>query len=635
METSTTSWSPPIAQLALRATFADVFKPDIDVRKCKFVWLGTRQKFDDAFTFIFEKTEHGWMWAHAYQFDRRRRPSSSNAATGTWRRFRLRGMTRGDSIATCERIFAWHLGGHPLMSNAAHLRGSAWLIPRVLCERWSHKNLALMGDAAASAHFSIGSGTKLALESAVALADYLHSGPDLPAAFAKYGTQGAGGSPPAVRRAQFAGMVRGRRALPRLDPVQFNYSLLTRSQRISHENLRLRDPAWLSDAEAGSSVAPARPTMPAPHADVRTVLVCATMTVEEPRRRLADGAIQGGRGAARPTGISPTTPNVPKGGAGLVTIEMTCVSPEGRITPGCPGLTRPSTSGPGSGWSTSSMPRPMRRSVPRSAIPGPKGSTNSAGQMPTPLAPDNWAPDSGFRRRLVAGQPSPQARWTRRHGHGCASSSWPRRRWRRCGFDMLGSMRARLPAVILHLAGLTNVHRRVWRLLREPDALSAGGLPRRTCGVAARKPISVRISASDWVGDDGVTPGRAVGIASTAAGRRRRHLDVSAGQTPLQQTGLRPHVFQRRFPIASATGPAWRPWRSATSTSPTTSISIPAGGRADLVCLARPHLADPLLDLACCGAMGDRDVKWPDPYLPVAIGFYRLGERTATTGMRV
>ena len=161
-----------------RAAFADVFKPDIDVRKCKFVWLGTNQKFDDAFTFIFEETEHGWVWAHAYQFDPETATFIVECSEETWEKFGFGDMTQQESIAACERIFDKYLGGHSLMTNASHIRGSAWInFPRVLCERWSHKNLALMGDAAASAHFSIGSGTKLALESAVALADYVHSEP--------------------------------------------------------------------------------------------------------------------------------------------------------------------------------------------------------------------------------------------------------------------------------------------------------------------------------------------------------------------------------------------------------------------------------------------------------------------------
>src|SRR5690606_14924725 len=170
-----------------RKAFEHVFKPDIDLRKCKFVWLGTHQKFDDAFTFIFEKTEHGWVWAHAYQFDADTATFIVECSEETWARFGFGDMSKEESIATCERIFQAHLGGHHLMTNANHIRGSARInFPRVLCERWSHENLALMGDAAASAHFSIGSGTKLALESAIALADYLHSEPTLAAAFEKY-----------------------------------------------------------------------------------------------------------------------------------------------------------------------------------------------------------------------------------------------------------------------------------------------------------------------------------------------------------------------------------------------------------------------------------------------------------------
>ena len=118
-----------------RGALAAHFKPDIDVRKCKFVWLGTRQKFDDAFTFIFEETAHGWIWAHAYQFDADTATFIVECAEATWNRFGFGAMSSKESIATCERIFAKYLGGHALMSNARHLRGSAWLnFPRLLCE---------------------------------------------------------------------------------------------------------------------------------------------------------------------------------------------------------------------------------------------------------------------------------------------------------------------------------------------------------------------------------------------------------------------------------------------------------------------------------------------------------------------
>ena len=163
----------------VRQALPEAFRPDIDVRACKYLWLGTHQKFDDAFTFIFEKTEHGWIWIHAYQFDADTATFIAECSEDTWRRAGLDRMTTAETIAYLERVFAKYLGGHTLMSNARHLRGSAWLnFNRVLCERWSHDNVVLLGDSAATAHFSIGSGSKLALESAIALAGYVNSEPN-------------------------------------------------------------------------------------------------------------------------------------------------------------------------------------------------------------------------------------------------------------------------------------------------------------------------------------------------------------------------------------------------------------------------------------------------------------------------
>jgi anthraniloyl-CoA monooxygenase len=171
----------------VRGEFADVFRPDIDRRACKYVWLGTKQSFADAFTFIFEKTEHGWIWVHAYQFEPETATFIVECSEATWRGLGFDTMGQDETCRACERIFAKYLGGHSLMTNARHLRGSAWLnFNRVLCERWSHGNIVLMGDAAATAHFSVGSGTKLALESAIALATYLHSEPTREAAFRRY-----------------------------------------------------------------------------------------------------------------------------------------------------------------------------------------------------------------------------------------------------------------------------------------------------------------------------------------------------------------------------------------------------------------------------------------------------------------
>ena len=171
----------------VRAQFADVFKPDIDVRACKYIWLGTHQKFDDAFTFIFEETEHGWIWVHAYQFNADMATFIVECSEETWKKSGFDKVSADETIARCEKIFAKYLNGNALISNAKHLRGSAWLnFNRVLCERWSAGNVVLLGDSAATAHFSIGSGSKLAMESAIALANYLDTEKDMSAAFARY-----------------------------------------------------------------------------------------------------------------------------------------------------------------------------------------------------------------------------------------------------------------------------------------------------------------------------------------------------------------------------------------------------------------------------------------------------------------
>ncbi len=324
----------------VRREYEQVFQPDIDMRKCKFVWLGTHQKFDDAFTFIFEKTEHGWVWAHVYQFDDQTATFIVECLPDTWDRWGFRDMEKADIIATCEKIFAAHLGGHALMSNASHLRGSAvWMqFPRVICAQWYHQNVVLMGDAAATGHFSIGSGSRLAFDSAIALADYLHSEPDMEGAFQRYQEERR----VEVLRLQSA----ARNSLEwfeeverylDLPPPQFAYSLLTRSQRISHENLRLRDPDWLASAEdwfqEQSGGQKGRKPMFAPFRLRDMVLKNRIVVSPMAQYKAVDGCptdwhlVHYGERA--------------KGGAGLVYTEMTCTSAQGRITPGCPGLYAP------------------------------------------------------------------------------------------------------------------------------------------------------------------------------------------------------------------------------------------------------------------------------------------------------
>ncbi len=209
----------------IRQRYADVFKPDIDLRNCRFVWLGTHQTFD-AFTFAFEQTEHGWFQAHAYQFDDKTSTFIVETPEAVWKAHGLDQMEQPEAIAFCEKLFAKYLGGHPLISNATHLRGSAnWIrFPRVVCERWTHRidvqgrsvPVVLMGDAAHTAHFSIGSGTKLALEDAIDLANEFEQRRHCrPRARRLRGTPQRRGAQDPERGAQLHRMVRKRAALHR------------------------------------------------------------------------------------------------------------------------------------------------------------------------------------------------------------------------------------------------------------------------------------------------------------------------------------------------------------------------------------------------------------------------------------
>lgn len=611
-----------------RTEFADHFQPNIDVRKCKFVWLGTHQKFDDAFTFIFEKTEHGWVWAHAYQFDADTATFIVECTEDTWAAFGFGDMTKEESIATCERIFVKHLGGHPLMSNAAHVRGSAWInFPRVLCERWSYKNVALLGDAAATAHFSIGSGSKLAMESAVALADYIHSEPTLAAAFQKYED---------ARRVEVLRLQSAARNSMEwfeeveryldLDPVQFNYSLLTRSQRISHENLRLRDRAWLDSAETWFQ-------QQAGAGNVRRAPMFAPLNLR--------GMTLQNRIVVSPMAQYKAVDGCPtdwhfvhyaeraKGGAGLVFVEMTCVSPEGRITPGCPGLYAPEHEVAWKRLVDFVHAETSAKICAQLGHSGSKGSTQIGWEeMDAPLPADNWpllaASAVPWSERNAVPKSMDRADMDRVRDQFVAAAEMANR----AGFDMVEIHAAHGYLLSSFISPLTN---------RREDEYG-GSLENRMRyplevfrAVRAvwpdEKPISVRISANDWVGDEGVTPEEAVQIAEILKDAGVDICDVSAGQTSVRAKPVYGRMFQTPFSdrIRNETG-------MATMTvgniyEPDHANSILMAGRADLVCLARPHLADPYWTLHAAATLGDKQTEWPKPYLAGRDQAFRLAER--------
>lgn len=613
-----------------RTDYADHFKPDVDVRICKFVWLGTYQKFDDAFTFIFEETDKGWLWAHAYQFDPDTATFIIECSEETYANYGFANLSQQESIAICEKIFEKHLGGHSLMTNANHVRGSAWInFPRVLCERWSHENIVLMGDAAATAHFSIGSGTKLALESAIALASNLHSEPTREAAFEKYQDE---------RRLEVLRLQSAARNSMEwfeeveryfdLDPVQFNYSLLTRSQRISHENLRMRDPQWMETAErwfqnqAGADAnAPVRAPMFAPFRLRDMQLPNRVVVSPMAQYKAVDGApndwhlVHYGERA--------------KGGAGLVFTEMTCVSAHGRITPGCTGLYDPSHEQAWRRIVEFVHTETSAKICCQIGHSGAKGSTQLGWEtMDAPLAQGNWPLMSASEIPWSPGNQKPvamtradmddvrdqfvaAAEMAERSGfdmieihaaHGYLLSSFITPLTNNRTDDYGGSLenRMRYPLEVFHAV------RNVWPL---------------------QKPISVRISATDWVDTEGVTPAEAVEIAAMLQEAGVDICDVSAGQTSIKANPQYGRMFQTPFSdrIRNETGMATMAVGNIYEPDHVNSILM--AGRADLVCLARPHLSNPYWTLHAGSALGDRHEQWPLPYGPGRDQMWRLAGR--------
>lgn len=600
----------------VRKEYAEVFQPDIDTRLCKFVWLGTKAKFDDAFTFIFERTEHGWVWAHVYQFDADTATFIVECLPETWDAWGFADMTKEETVETCRKIFAAHLGGHELMSNAAHLRGSAvWMqFPRVICQRWYHENVVLMGDAAATGHFSIGSGTRLAMDSAIALADYLHSEPTLEGAFQRYQDERR----VEVLRLQSAArnslewFERVERYLD-MPPMQFAYSLLTRSQRISHENLRLRDPEWLRKAEdwfqAQAGGEAGRQPMFAPF-ELRGMRL-ENRVVVSPMAQYK--AVEG----------CPTDWHFvhyaerAKGGAGLVYVEMTCVSPEGRITPGCPGLYAPEHEAAWKRLVDFVHAETSAKLCCQIGHSGRKGSTQLGWEEgDAPLPTGNWPLMSASAIPWSGRNAEPKA-MTRAdmdmvRDQFVASTQMAAR----AGFDMIELHAAHGYLISSFISPKSNIrsdeyggsleNRMRWPL--EVFQAMRAVWP-------AEKPMSVRISASDWVGDEGVTPDEAVEIARMFAAAGADIIDVSAGQTSTDAKPIYGRMFQTPFSdrIRNEANLATIAVGNITEADQVNGILL--AGRADLVALARPHLADPYWTLHAAVQAGDGKVFWPNPYL--------------------
>ncbi len=641
----------------IRARHAATYKPDIDLRDCRFVWLGTNKLFE-AFTFAFEETEWGWFQAHAYRFDDNTSTFIVETPERVWRAAGLETMEKEDAIAFCEKLFAKYLDGHALMSNASHLRGSAqWIrFPRVVCQHWVHRGgangatpVVLMGDAAHTAHFSIGSGTKLALEDSIELARCVGKTPhDLANALEAY---------EAVRSIEVLKIQNAARnstewfehvdRYVNLPPEQFAYSLLTRSQRISHENLRLRDKdyveqyeTWLADhsllpplplagegwgeGDRAASAAPSPPPSPAGGRGSQTARSIPPMLTPFTLR----GTTLKNRVVVSPMAQYSCVDGVPgdfhlvhlgaraMGGAGMVFAEMTCPSADARITPGCPGL-----------WNTAQRDAWKRivdfvhantdaKIAMQLGHAGAKGSTRVPWEgEDLPLESGNWLLISASPQQYLDGTSDWSTAMTRAdmdrvrddfvrstqyaaeagfdwlelhcaHGYLLSSFISPLTNQRTDAYGGSLANRLRYPLEVFHAV------REVW-----PKDL----------------PISVRISAHDWV-EGGITPDDAVEIARAFKVAGADLIDCSSGQVSKLQKPVYGRMYQTPFAdrIRNEAGIATIAVGAISEADHVNSII--AAGRADLCAVARPHLANPSWTLLESARIGYTDVEWPKQY---------------------
>ncbi|MFC9701869.1 bifunctional salicylyl-CoA 5-hydroxylase/oxidoreductase [Streptomyces sp. NPDC056943] len=622
-----------------REAHADHFRPTITTHRCRYIWLAADFPFE-AFRFETAETEHGVMQLHAYPFSADSSTVIVEMREEVWRAAGFHELDEAESTARCAKIFAEALGGRELRSHR-----SAWTAFRtVVNERWSYGNTVLIGDAAHTAHFSIGSGTKLAVEDALALATHLteHSG------LAERGTGTGTGTGTgaehdtlaealaayeAERRPVVASTQRAAAASLRWfeelaghvdrPPRRFAFDLLTRSRRVTHANLRLRDPAFTTAVEDDFGCPPGTPPMFTPFR-LRGLTLRNRVVVSPMDMYVAEDGVPGDFHLVHLGARA-------LGGAGLVMTEMVCVSPEGRITPGCAGLW---TDEQADAWAR--ITAFVHAQAPGTALgvqlghSGRKGSTRRMWEgIDQPLPEDNWP--------LVAASPLPYRagvnqtpRALDRAGLAAVREEFvaAARRAARCDFDLLELHCAHGYLLSGFLSPLTN-HR--------TDAYGGtlDGRLRFPLEVfdAVRevwpedRPMTVRVSATDWA-EGGTSAEDALAVARAFVAHGADAIDVSTGQVVPDERPEYGRSYQTPYAdrIRNAIGVPVVAVGAISSWDDVNSLLL--AGRADLCALARPHLYDPHWTLHAAAEQGYEGpaAPWPAPY--------RAGSRPPPTGRR-
>jgi len=610
----------------IRRKYADVFQPDLLVRPNRFIWLGTNKPYD-AFTFDFRRTEHGWFQAHVYRFDANTSTFIVETTEDTFQKHGLGEMDQDQSIAFCEKVFAETLEGHSLLSNSRHLRGSAWLnFNRLICERWSHHNgnshVVLVGDSAHTAHFAIGSGTKLALDDAIELTRQFdiagHEADKIPVVLDRYEE---------IRRVDVARIqnaarnamewfeVVGERYAEHFEPEQFMYSMLTRSQRISHENLRLRDPVWLEGYErwfaerAGvqpSATGQVPPPMFTPYTikglTLHNRIVMSPMAMYSAEDGLASDFHLVHLGARA------------MGGAALIFPEMTCVSSDGRITPGCLGLWNDEQ-----GDALKRIVDFVHTQTPAKigiqiGHAGRKGSTKLAWDgMDLPVDEGGWDLISASALPYKTTSHTPREMTRDDMDRVVADFVSATKRAEKAGFDMLELHAAHGYLLASFLSPLTNKRTDEYGGGHESRARFPLEVFRAVRAAWPDKPISVRLSAHDWY-EGGNTPDDAAIFAEMFKDAGADMIDCSSGQVVSEEKPVYGRLFQTPFSDKIRNEIEIPTIAVGAISEADHANSVIAAGRADLCAVARPHLADPAFVLHEAAKIGFEGQQWPKQY---------------------
>ena len=600
----------------VRERYADHFKPVLDWRKNKFIWLGTDKQFD-AFTFYFRENDSGLWRVHAYQYEPGKSTFIVECTEDTWRRAGMDKASEDESVAYCERLFAEELAGHRLLKNRSIWR----TFPTIKVTNWHYRNMVLIGDAVHTAHFSIGSGTKLAMEDAIALVDAVLASPaDMDKALTAYEKERR----PAVESIQRSAQVSlewfetVERYYGKMEPMQFAFSLLTRSLRITHDNLRLRDPDFIArmDEWFASKALPEARRGNAPPPPMFTPFRLRDLTLDNRvvvsamcQYKAEDGLVNdwhlvhlGSRAT---------------GGAGLVMTEMTDVSEEGRISPGCAGIYKPEHVAAWKrivdyvhGETTAKIGIQLGHA-------GRKGSTKLAWKgSDEPLEDGNWpvlAPSAiPYRDRNQVPKAMDRADMDKVLTDFVNAALGAER----AGFDLIELHFAHGYLLSTFLSPLTNQRTDEYggsleNRLRFPMEIFAAV---REVWPAA-KPISVRISATDWA-PGGFDKDDAVATAKILKAAGVDIVDVSAGQVVAHQKPVYGRLFQTPFAEAVRLEAGIATMAVGNISSYSDVNSIIAAGRADLCALARAHLYDPYWTRHAATEMG-YEMAWPKPYSTV------------------